>query len=145
MLKKSLFAVAIAAVALMGVAAHAADTTITGEPVDIACFLGGKAGAAHATCAKACADKGQPIGIAAKGADGKEVVYLALGGGGKAAKDLLAAHMGKQVKVTGTVAEQGGMKIITVSKVEGAAAWTPAAAGSASVQNSAPATQKKPE
>ncbi len=148
MLKKSLFAIMIAALAMGGVVAHAEDapTTITGEPVDIACFLTGKAGEAHAACAKGCAEKGQPLGIAAKGADGKEVLYLALGGGGKAAKDLLAASMGKQVKVTGTVAEKNGMKVITVTKVEAAAAaWQPAAAGSASVQNSAPATQQKPQ
>ncbi len=147
MLKMSLFVVTIAALAFAGVAAHADEITITGEPVDISCFLSGKAGEAHAACAKSCAEKGQPIGIAAKSADGKEVVlYLALGGGGKAAKDLLAASMGKQVKVTGAVADKGGMKIITVTKVEAAAAaWQPAAAGSASVQNSAPATQKKPE
>jgi len=145
MLKKLLFAITIAALAFMGVAARAADTTVTGEPVDISCYLSGKSGEAHAACAKGCAEKGQPLGIAAKGADGKEVLYLALGGGGKAAKDLLAANMGKQVKVTGTVADQGGMKVITVTKVEAAAAaWQPAASGTASVQNSAPATQKKP-
>jgi len=147
MLKKFFFGVTIAALAMVGVVAHAADeTTVTGEPVDIACFLGGKSGEGHAACAKGCAEKGQPLGISAKGADGKPVLYLAMGGGGKAAKDYLASVMGKQVKVTGTVAEKDGMKVITITKVEAAAAaaaaWTPAAAGSASVQNSAPATQQ---
>ena len=147
MLKKLFFGVTVAALAVMGVVAHAADeTTITGEPVDIACFLTGKAGEGHAACAKGCAEKGQPLGISSKGADGKQVLYLAMGGGGKAAKDYLASVMGKQVKVTGTVAEKDGMKVITITKVEAAAAaaaaWQPAAAGSASVQNSAPATQQ---
>lgn len=148
MLKKFLFGVTMAAFAIAGVVAHAADeTTVTGEPVDIACFLTGKSGEGHAACAKGCAEKGQPLGISAKGADGKPVLYLAMGGGGKAAKDYLASVMGKQVKVTGTVAEKDGMKIITITKVEAAAtaaaaAWQPAAAGSASVQNSAPATQQ---
>ncbi len=146
MLKKVLIGSAVAVLSVAGMAAHAEDvaTTITGEPVDIACFLGGKAGEAHAACAKGCAEKGQPIGIAAKGADGKEVVYLALGAEGKAAKDLLAASMGKQVKVTGTVADKGGMKVITVAKVEaaGPAAWKPAVTGSASIQNSAPKVPK---
>ena len=146
MMKKSLFAVTITALSIAGAAAHADPTTITGEPVDISCFLSGKAGEAHAACAKGCAEKGQPLGIAAKGADGKEVLYLALGESGKPAKDLLAGSMGKQIKVTGTVTDKSGMKIIAISKVEAAAAaWQPAAAGSASVQNSAPATQKKPE
>lgn len=146
MLKKIFCGVAVAALAIMGVVAHAADeTTITGEPVDIACFLTGKAGPDHAACAKGCAEKNQPLGISSKGADGKQVLYLAMGGGGKAAKDYLASVMGKQVKVTGTVAEKDGMKVITITKVEAAAAaaaWQPAAAGSASVQNSAPATQQ---
>jgi hypothetical protein len=147
MLKKFFFGVTVAALAVMGVVAHAADeTTITGEPVDIACFLSGKSGEGHAACAKGCAEKGQPLGISAKGADGKQVLYLAMGGGGKAAKDYLTSVMGKQVKVTGTVAEKDGMKVITITKVEAAAtaaaAWQPAAAGSASVQNSAPATQQ---
>lgn len=144
MLKKMLLGVTVGALASMGFAAQAADTTVTGEPVDITCYLGGKAGEAHAACAKGCAEKGQPLGIAAKGADGKEVLYLALGGEGKAAKDLLAASMGKQVKVTGAVSEKGGMKVITITKVEAAAAaWQPAASGTASVQNSAPATAPK--
>ena len=48
----------------------------------------------------------------------KEELYLVLGGGGKAAKDLLAAHMGAQVKATGKVSTKGGMKVLTVSSVE---------------------------
>ena len=146
MFKKVLIGSAVAVMAAAGVAAHAEDTTLTGEPVDIACFLSGKSGEAHAACAKGCAEKGQPIGIAVKGADGKDTLYLALASGGNAPKDLLSSMMGKQVKVTGAVADKGGLKVVTISKVEtgltgGAPAWKPAATGSASIQNSAP---KKP-
>ena len=138
-MRKIVVGMALAALACAG--AYAEDKTLTGEPVDIACYLGGKAGEAHASCAKACAEKGQPIGLAVKEADGKETLYLVMASGGKAAKDLLGEHMGKQVAVTGAVAEKGGMKIITASKVEPAQAksaalqWTPAQTGTASIQN----------
>ncbi len=128
-------------VALACAGAYAEDQTLTGEPVDIACYLGGKSGEGHAACAKACADKGNPLGLAVKGADGKMEMYLIMGGGGKQAKDLVGAHMGKQVAVTGAVAEKDGMKIITATKVEAAPAksaaltWQPAQTGTASIQN----------
>jgi hypothetical protein len=139
-MRKFVAGMAIAALAVCA-GAYAEDQTLTGEPVDIACYLGGKSGEGHAACAKACADKGQPIGLAVKGADGKTSLYLVMGGGGKAAKDLMGEHMGKQVTVTGAVTEKEGMKIITASKVEAAPAksaalqWTPAQTGTASIQN----------
>ncbi len=93
-------------------------TTVTGEPVDMVCYLDGKSGEGHAACATACAQKGNPIGLSVKGADGKETLYLAMASGGKQAKDLLAPLMGKQVKATGVISEKGGMKIITIASVE---------------------------
>jgi hypothetical protein len=132
-------ALAVLACAFAG--AYAEDQTLTGEPVDIPCYLGGKMGEGHAACAKSCADKGNPIGLAVKGADGKDQLYLVLGAGGKAAKDLMGEHMGKQVNVTGQVADKDGMKVITVAKVEAATTksaalqWQPAQTGSASIQN----------
>lgn len=95
----------------------AEEKTLTGEPVDIACYLQGRAGEGHASCAKSCAERGQPIGLAVKEGD-KTELYLCLGGGGKQPKDLLGEHMGKQVKVTGSVSEKEGLKVITVAKVE---------------------------
>jgi hypothetical protein len=101
--------------------AFAEDTaTVTGEPVDIACYMSGKSGEGHAACATACAGKGQPIGLVSKGADGKTTMYLVMSGHDKAAKDLLGPLMGKQAKVTGTVTEKDGMKIITPSAAEAA-------------------------
>jgi len=135
------FIVGMALAALVCVGAYAEDTTLTGEPVDMNCYLGGKAGEGHAACAKGCIEKGNPVGLAVKGADGKTQLYLVLGGGGKAAKDYMAEYAGKQVAATGTVVEKEGMKVITVTKVEPAAAksaaikWTPAQTGTASIQN----------
>ena len=92
------------------------DVTLTGEPVDMVCYLGGKSGPGHAGCATACANKGNPIGLVVKEGD-KSTLYLVLGGGGKASKDLLASHMGAQVDVAGKASSKDGMKIIVASKV----------------------------
>ena len=101
----------------MIVSAADGDATLSGEPVDITCFLTGKSGEGHASCAMACANKGLPIGFLVKDGD-KSELYLVLGGDGKSAKDLMAAHMGKQVKATGSVATNNGLKVFTVTKVE---------------------------
>lgn len=64
---------AVAAVATLLVAglsspspvrAEGSDVTLTGEIVDLSCYLtGGKKGRAHRACAKRCADRGLPLGI----------------------------------------------------------------------------------
>jgi predicted lipoprotein with Yx(FWY)xxD motif len=110
-------ALAIAPVASIFAAdAEPKDVVLTGEPVDMNCYLTGKSGAGHASCATACANKGNPIGLVVKDGD-KSVLYLVLGGGGKASKDLMAAHMGAVVEVSGTAAKVDGMNILTASKV----------------------------
>ena len=113
-----LCAVAMAlAVTPMMVSGADDEVTLSGEPVDINCFLTGKSGEGHASCAMSCAERGNPIGLFVKDGD-KEELYLVIGGGGKSAKDAIAEHMGKQVKATGKVTNKGGMKVIEVSKVE---------------------------
>lgn len=93
-----------------------ADVVLTGEPVDLNCYLGGKSGEGHAACATACANKGNPIGFVVT-KDGESTLYLVLADGGKASKDLMAAHMGKQVSVTGKASKKEGMNIIVASSV----------------------------
>ena len=109
---------AVSAFLVSGVNAADDEQTLTGEPVDIKCYLTGQSGEGHAGCATTCANNGLPIGFVTGSGDDK-VLYLVIGGGGKQAKDHLAAHMGKQVKATGTVSEQNGLKVLTVSSVEG--------------------------
>ena len=92
------------------------DVVLTGEPVDMVCYMTGKSGPGHAGCATACANKGNPIGLVVKDGD-KSTLYLVLGGGGKASKELMAAHMGAQVEVAGQASKKEGMNIITASKV----------------------------
>lgn len=117
------FVVALAIAISPAVISHAAadaapkDVTLKGEPVDITCYLGGKSGPGHAGCATACANKGNPIGLVVGEGDEK-VMYLVLGDGGKAAKDLLASHMGAQVTVTGKASTKEGLPVLVASKVE---------------------------
>lgn len=93
------------------------DVTLTGEPVDITCYMGGKSGEGHASCATACANKGNPIGLVVGEGDEK-VMYLVMGDGGKQSKDLMAAHMGKVVTVSGKASSKDGLNILVASKVE---------------------------
>jgi hypothetical protein len=126
----------IAALTLAPMQAELAEeeVTLTGEPVDMNCYLGGKSGEGHAACAKACAGKGNPIGFVVEEGDKKQL-YLVLGGGGKAAKDLMAEHMGTEVDAIGKVAEKDGLKVITVSEVLVEEEWFPEEApGSASIK-----------
>ena len=92
------------------------DVVLTGQPVDMVCYLVGKSGEAHAACATACANKGNPIGLVVE-EDGKKVLYLVVGGGGKAAKDFMAEHMGSIVDVTGKASKKNGMSVIVASEV----------------------------
>ena len=53
-------------VAALAMPAFAADMTVKGEVVDIACATGKKEagkGDAHAACAMTCAKSGQPVGL----------------------------------------------------------------------------------
>lgn len=97
--------------------ALAEEATLTGEAVDIACYLGGNSGEGHAACATKCAENGKPIGLAVGEGEEKEL-YLVLSDGMAAPKDIMGAHMGKTVTVKGEVTEEGGMKIIQVASVE---------------------------
>ena len=113
--------------------------SITGEPVDIQCYLGGRSGEAHASCAKSCAESGLPIGFVTVDDEGKEHLYLVMGAERRPAKDYMAEHMGQEITATGTLVTKDGLKVLTVSKVEAAADdedWFPSeGVGTGSIQN----------
>lgn len=91
-------------------------TTITGEVVDLVCYLGmGKDGASHAQCAVKCAKMGIPFGI--KTEDG---IYVVLFGNkkAKAEYDKIGNQGGKKVTVKGMVVEKEGVKAILVGPAE---------------------------
>ncbi len=115
------------------------EVSVTGEPVDIQCYVGARSGEAHASCATSCAESGLPIGFVTVDDEGKEHLYLVMGAEHKSAKDYLAEHMGQEVTATGTLVTKDGMKVLTVSKVEAAEDdedWFPSEGiGSGSIQN----------
>ena len=87
-------------------------TTITGEVVDLWCYLeGGDRGPGKKECATACAKAGNPIGVL----DAKGNLYLATGlKDHQPAQALLASRMSDQVTVTGTVVKTGGVTMIYI-------------------------------
>lgn len=91
------------------------DVELTGEAVDIACYLTGKSGEGHAGCATSCVSGGKPIGFVTK-KDGKSMMIFVMDGD-KPAKDVLGPHMGKQITVKGTYQEKDGLKILQVKEV----------------------------
>ena len=119
-MKKSVWILAVLLLAGSGAAfAHEMDepegksATITGEVVDLACYLGdGDRGPKHQQCAQKCIESGLPVGI--KTAD---ALYLVIGGEhGPANKDL-APLAAKTVTAEGTVSERDGVHLIAVKKV----------------------------
>ena len=89
----------------------AAADTLTGEVVDLACFLGhGEKGKDHAKCAKQCIQKGLPVGLLTE----KGEVYLAIGPDHKKANELLASKAAQVVTVVGKKSENFGAKMIEV-------------------------------
>jgi hypothetical protein len=92
----------------------AAKDTVTGEVVDLACYMGHDAkGKDHMQCAKTCINKGLPVGLLTEKGD----VYLAVGENHKKANDLLADKAGQTVTVVGEVAEKGGSRMVTIHEI----------------------------
>ena len=90
--------------------------TVTGEVVDMACYMAkGAKGEGHKDCASACIKGGSPVGVLTS--DGK--VYLLVENHDKQsayadAKKMAAA----QVTVTGTYTEKGGVQALIVDEVK---------------------------
>ena len=96
--------------------AKAAPTSMTGEVVDLYCYMQhpeSASGAEHAKCAKSCISKGLPIGFLA--ADG--TVYLITGKDHESASTLVADWVGKKSTITGHVSEAKGMKAIELVSI----------------------------
>ena len=102
--------VALVVCAVMGVSfVHAQEgTSITGEVVDLMCYLDhGAHGAKHVGCAEKCIKGGGPVGILT--ADDK--LYLVIGEH-QPMNDTLAPLAGKTVTLTGKVVSRNGMNMI---------------------------------
>ncbi len=92
------------------------EQTLTGEVVDVFCYLSHPKdgiGKGHAECAKKCIQNGLPVAIKVG-----EQLYLATMDDHTAANAKLADLAAKQVTVHGKVMELDGQHLIAVSSVE---------------------------
>ncbi len=97
-------------------ASKAAPVTLTGEVLDMNCFMMHTAtatGADHAKCAQQCLAKGMAVGF--KATDG--TVYLLLGAEHESPNAKVASFAGKQATITGVVADHDGIKAIEMSTI----------------------------
>jgi hypothetical protein len=96
--------------------AFAADMTIKGEVVDVACSVSKKdagKGASHASCAMSCAKSGQPVGILTA-----DAIYTVAGDYAANKNAKLLDFVAKNVIVTGEVTEKDGQKMINVKSIK---------------------------
>jgi hypothetical protein len=97
--------------------------TVTGEVVDVSCYLQlGKRGEAHVACGTKCINNGQPIGLL----DAKDNLYLLIAeehhprrDGQVTLKDAFLPLLAKQVTVTGMTTQlKGGMRALFVAAAD---------------------------
>lgn len=103
-------------VAALAIPAFAADMTVKGEVVDIACATSKKdagKGKDHAACAMVCAKKGQPVGILTA-----DAIYTVTGDYAANTNAKLLDFVAKNVIVTGAVSEKDGVKSINVKSIK---------------------------
>jgi hypothetical protein len=90
----------------------AAEKSVTGEVVDLMCYVDhGAMGEKHAGCGTKCIKGGGPVGIVENGK-----AYLVVGAH-KPINDELADSCGKTVTLKGKVAERGGMVMLENAEV----------------------------
>src|SRR3712207_82246 len=113
---RKIFAVMAAAAFVAATSVYAADTTVKGEVVDVACQVkkapGGQ-GEAHKGCAEACAKRGSQMGILTA-----DAVYEIQGDYAANNNAKLLDFVATQVEATGEVTEKDGKKIITVTSIK---------------------------
>ena len=97
-------------------AAPSGEQALTGEVVDVFCYLShGEEGLGkkHAGCAKKCIQGGLPVAIKVG-----DQLYLASMADHVPANEALAKFAGQQVEVHGNIMERDGQRFIAVSEVE---------------------------
>jgi len=110
-------------------------TTVTGEVVDVSCYLQlGKRGEAHIPCGTKCIANGQPIGIV----DAEDHLYIVMAeehhprrDGQVELKTVLGPLLAKSVSLTGMMIEMKGYRALFVQAAELGGMVKPAEAGGA--------------
>jgi hypothetical protein len=103
-------------VAALALPAFAADMTVKGEVVDVACSIAKKdagKGAAHAECALVCAKKGSPVGILTA-----DAVYTVTGDYAARGNAKLLDFVARNVIAVGEVTEKDGQKMINIKSIK---------------------------
>ena len=92
---------------------NAAEKTVTGEIVDMMCYVDHNAvGEKHGqSCGAKCIKSGGPVGIVSEGK-----AYLVVGEH-KPINDQLAEYCGKNITVKGKLAERGGIAMIENAEI----------------------------
>ena len=106
----------VALVAALVMPVFAADMTVKGEVVDIACATTKKEagkGDAHAACAMTCAKSGQPVGLLTA-----DAIYTVTGDYAANKNAKLLDFVAKKVIMTGEVTEKDGVKSINVKSIK---------------------------
>jgi hypothetical protein len=94
--------------------ARAETKTITGEVVDLMCYLDhGAKGEKHASCAKTCIESGGPVGLLTK----DNQLYLVIGEH-KPMNDKLAPLAAKTITLKGKIVERNGVKMIENAEIQ---------------------------
>ncbi|MGH7730531.1 MAG: hypothetical protein ACRENJ_04695 [Candidatus Eiseniibacteriota bacterium] len=109
--------------------------TVTGEVVDVSCYLQlGKRGEAHIACGSKCIANGQPIGLV----DGENQLYIVMAeehhprrDGQVELKTVLGPRLAKTVTLTGMMTEMKGYRALFVQAAELGGIVKPAEAGGA--------------
>lgn len=97
------------------------ERSFTAHVVDLACYtVHDLRGDDHRMCAQVCADRGVSLVLL----DGDGQIFHPVGGGMPSSGDeenaRLHEHAERQVNVTGTVIERGGIRTIVIDEVTGA-------------------------
>lgn len=93
----------------------AAEMTVKGEVVDVACLTAKKdagKGSGHASCAMVCAKKGSPVGILTA-----DAVYTVTGDYAANNNAKLLDFVARNVIASGEVTEKDGVKTINVKSI----------------------------
>ena len=98
----------------LGADSDAASKSVTGEVVDLMCYLDhGAKGEKHKGCAEKCIKSGGPVGLLGE----NDQLYLVIGDH-KPMNDELAPKAGQTVTLKGKVVEKNGMKMIENAELE---------------------------